>query len=521
MGIVHDQMLYFDWAKGQSGSGQFDYGKAAYSFEAFTGELAESWKVPEIGVWVLQIRRGVRFALNPNSEASRLANGRELTADDIVWNVRRYNNAPGWIQSSTLRSRPRIATTTTIEKTGPWEVTIKTPVDPWNAFFWTVWGGCAHMVFAPEVVEKYGPAPNGITDWRHMVGTGSFMLTDYVTQSVGTFKKNPNYYKKDPVGPGKGNQVPYVDTLKIFNIPDVSTRMATVRTGKGDWVSVVPQEDALSLLRTKPDLKFKNYIPGSDVVAMRVDKPELPFKDIKVRHALMMATNFDAIKNDLYRGNAEIESFPVIPDYTDLFLPMKDNPASVQALYKYNPERSKQLLAEAGYPNGFKTKMIVENIALAMDEATVLKAMWAKIGVDVEIQPRETAVYDSILLGTQEELRLTRGSHATLLTSILDLPPARTPSANIKDDHTEDVYQEMQRNVFVNMPKVYDLYRQYVPYIREKAWVIPMPSPYSYTIWQPWVKNHYGEQGNFNFFPLWFPYVWIDQDLKEQMTGRR
>ena len=521
MGIVHDQFLYFDWAKGMAGSGEIDWGSGIQRFEDFTGEIAESWETPEIGTWILKIRRGVHFALNPASEASRLVNGREFTADDAVWNIRRYHTDPAYPNASTRISYPALAKAVTVEKTGPWEITVKTPVEPWTAFFWTIWGGCAQMMFAPEVLEKYGNGPNGITDWRHMVGTGPYMLTDYVSGSVATLKKHPNWYKKDPVGSGKGNQVPYIDTIKISVVPDLSTRLAVMRTGQGDWVSNIESEDARSLIKTTPRLKYKRFLPAGGTVPMRVDRQDLPFKDKRVRQALMMATDFEAMKNDLYAGDAVIDNWPAPVAYTWLHVSMKDMPESVQALYKYNPEKAKQLLAEAGYPKGFKTKIVVESISARMDVAAVLKAMWGKVGVDLEIQPKESSVFNSILSGTQEEMILRYSASPPLLTSVIDMTPGRGTLWRISDPVVLAAYDEMQKYVFLNMPKVDEIFRKTVPYIVEQAWWIASPTPYSYTIWQPWVKNHYGELGTFNFFPLWFPYAWIDQDLKEQMTGRR
>ena len=88
----------------------------------------------------------------------------------------------------------------------------------------------------------------------------------------------------------------------------------------------------------------------------------------------------------------------------------------------------------------------------------------------------------------------------------------------IDDSRIEATSQEMQKYVFINMPKVEQLYRSLVPYIMEQAYHIPRPTPYSYTFWQPWVKNHNGE---IPIYSQWAKYVWIDQDLKEKMTGRR
>jgi hypothetical protein len=72
------------------------------------------------------------------------------------------------------------------------------------------------------------------------------------------------------------------------------------------------------------------------------------------------------------------------------------------------------------------------------------------------------------------------------------------------------------------MAKADALFRKVVPYIAEQAYVIPRPTPYSYTIWQPWIKNYHGEKtSGILTLDMWPQHVWVDQDLKEQMTGRR
>ena len=81
---------------------------------------------------------------------------------------------------------------------------------------------------APEVIQKYGNQLN----WRNSVGTGPFVLTDFVSGSQATLTRNSSYWDKDPVGPGKGNQLPYIDGIKMLVLPDPSTRLTAMRTGK-------------------------------------------------------------------------------------------------------------------------------------------------------------------------------------------------------------------------------------------------------------------------------------------------
>ncbi|MBI4284143.1 MAG: ABC transporter substrate-binding protein [Chloroflexi bacterium] len=519
-GLVYEQFIAQDWAKGLAGSGEVDFGAGINRLEGYGSKLAESFEMPEIGTYLIKIRRGVHWALNPASEASRLVNGREFTADDAVWSVVRNTSSP---TANILASQPGTAKAATIEKTGAWEVTLRTPVDPMAGWFWILYGGNSQHMWAPEVTQKFG----NMQDWRNAVGTGPFMITDFVPGSVLTMIKNPNYWGNNPAGPGKGDHVPYVDMVKILIVPDLSTRLASMRTGKADWLSEIEWEDATGLIKTNPKLQSKKYLPSSLGVAMRLDKPDLPFKDKRVRQALMLATDFQALKNDLYGGNAEILVWPSGPNYPNLYVPMEKLPDDVQTLFKYNPERAKQLLADAGYPRGFKTKMIVQNTSTHLDPAATFKAMWAKIGVDVEIQPRESAVYTSITrtanaveetiftggsLGTFPQyptLNFVRGPHPSNVGRIND-PPGTNPAI-------EAAFQEMQKNIIVNMPKVDQIYRELTPYLLEQAYFIPRPSPYTYTLWQPWVKNHYGATAA----GFWIIYAWVDQDLKEQMTGRR
>ncbi len=516
--LVYEQLLYPDWSKGAAGSGQYDLGlQGVIPIEAWGPQLAESWKIPQVGTWVFKLRKGVRYGLNPASEASKLVNGREFTADDVVYNVRRFTTDPAFVNANIRRSLPAMAAATTIEKTGPDEVTLKTPVDPWNGFFWIVWGGTSTSMAAPEVVKKYG----SVSDWRNAVGTGPYMITDHVAGSATTFAKNPNYWGKDPVGPGKGNQLPYADSVRLLQVPDVSTRMAAVRTGKADWATGVEWYDTESLLKTNPQLQIKRYLPYGRSISMRQDKADLPFKDIRVRQALTMATDFNSIKNDLYKGQAEILVYPLPPIYTWLHTPMEKLPRTVQDLYTYNPEKAKQLLKEAGYPNGFKTTMIVQSTSNEIDSASVIKAMWAKVGVDVELQPKELTTYSAI--GTArswEDTYMGAAGVSTLYTTILSLAGYRGVSLTdvVKDQRAIDTYEQMQKYVFVDMPKVDELFRNLVPYLMEQAYVIPRPVPYSATIWQPWLKNYHGEKtSGILTLDLWPQQVWLDQALKKSM----
>jgi peptide/nickel transport system substrate-binding protein len=518
--LTNESMLHGDWARGAAGTGEVDWIYGHHGVEYYTGSLAESWEVPEVGTLVFHIRKGVHYGLNPASEASRLVNGREFTGDDAYFNFKRYSTDP---RSNMLVTQRAMAATTVVTQPDKWTVVVKTPADPWTGFLF-FGTGFASQILLPEVIQKYG----NMQDWRVSVGTGPFMMTDFVQGSQATLVRNPNYWDKDPVGPGKGNQLPYIDKVNLLIIPDVSSRLAAIRTARADWVTAVEWEDGAGLIKGNPKLQYKQYLPDTPyVIGMRTDKPDLPFKDKRVRQALMLATDFEAIKKDFYGGQAEILIWPIIKakGFEKAYVPMEKQPEAVRALYSYNPTKAKQLLADAGYPNGFKAKVICQSIVAQVDPLSAIKAMWAKVGVDLELQPKEYAVWISIQQSRAHEEMLVRpGAGIYGYANMINFRGGSYFNVSyVNDPHIEEVYAEMQRNVLINQDKADQIHGDLMPYLLEQAYVVPWPTPYSYTIWWPWIKNYHGETiiGHSAGNVSWLTWAWVDQDLKEAMTGRR
>jgi peptide/nickel transport system substrate-binding protein len=192
----------------------------------------------------------------------------------------------------------------------------------------------------------------------------------------------------------------------------------------------------------------------------------------------------------------------------------------VQDLFKYDPNKAKQLLAEAGYPNGFKTTVASSNDPQLLDELSVYQSMWAKVGIDLTIDPRDASAFTAFMLTRQYEQLLYRPL-ATSMSVALAFMPYRGPSTSnpsyIDDPlgsapEIDSIYKEVSDNVFVDWPKTYAAFKELKPVLLENAYVIPRPTPYIYTLWWPWVKNYYGMQTT-----AFVRYAWVDQDLKKSM----
>lgn len=387
-----------DWAKGPAGSygtKEAEWVASTNIREIRTGYLAESvnWAVDADGktvTAVLKVRQGVHFA-QPKTDAGKLVNGRELTADDIAFNMTARmtdSRAMAYLFSPFMRSLKAT-------KTGPWEVSITLPIADFPNGILRLLDGS--LMFAPEVLQKYG---NDMAYWSNVVGTGPYTITDFVAGSIVVDDRNPNYWLKDPVGPGKGNQLPYVDRVKYLIIPDLSTREAALRTAKLDQMAGFVPEAAAQMRKLAPALKEGPGGWGAEPhLFMRTDKA--PFNDIRVRRALMMATDFDTLNKSLYSRQAQILTWPYwkSKEYAPLYLGLDDPEmsASVKELYSYNPDKAKALLKEAGLPNGFKTELVLWSTTSTVDFFTTIKAMWARVGVDITLSLKDTVVLNNIL----------------------------------------------------------------------------------------------------------------------------
>ena len=519
--MTNEALWQGDWTKGPAGgygTGETDWGLSEDVLSRKRGNTVESWKwsadfEKNEGTIVYQLRQGIHFGLNPRSDASKLVNGREVTADDVVHTLKLLttdNRTYCYASTPELRSA-------VITKTGPREVTVKTTTDALMTGLSRLgyWG----RVEPPEVLAKYGT----MQDWANSVGTGPFMLMDYVRGSAATLDRNPAYWDKDPLGPGKGNQLPYVEHVKYLVIPDLSTQLAALRTGKIDQMRNINWEDAGAMQKSTPALRvFQEPMFGAMEIHMRQDKP--PFSDVRVRRALMMATDLDAIRKSVNGGLGEIHTWPWPPSkaYADVYVPLDDPsiPNSVRELYVYSPDKAKGLLRDAGYPTGFKTTALVTSEEV--DYYSILMDMWRKVGVDLELMIREGAVKNSLLGSKQHPAISSSGvSQAVMYFSGPNFTGSGLGNIGmINDPKVNETMQRIRKTMITDEKAAMHIWREFMPYFLDQAFVIPRPLAPVYNFWWPWIKNYSGEiQIGYGLasFDTWTRWVWIDEALKREM----
>ena len=276
--------------------------------------LAVSWHVDEGDTkrWIFELRRGVKWH-----------DGCEFTADDVVWNMRYTadDKAPEFNPAQFAQTRPYLTTFAGVEKIDDHTVAFKTKVPdslfPYEISYVLMISPCR----AKEV--KY--------DWTQYAlkpsGTGPYKFDKFVAHQRLELVPNPDYWDKA--------RVPKQDRLVVIPMPEASTRTAALLSGEVNWIEA-PSPDAVDRLKSAGMQIITRIYPHNWSYQLNFVKG--PFTDKRVRQAANYALNRGEVK-ELLNGLALEEYATVTPS-----TPYYGHPVE----YKYDPDKAKALLKEAG-----------------------------------------------------------------------------------------------------------------------------------------------------------------------------
>lgn len=507
LSYTSEELFGGDWGKGLSGTGEVSW--QTYGFSGLVGHsprLCESYEIVDGDTIIYYIRKGIYWHNKPP------VNGREFDATDVVYNFERGLRLARSYLNITMTQAERPLSIELVDK---WTVRVVMP--PGIAGKWLEQSGELMVLMPREVDEEWGD----MNEWTRVIGTGPFTIYDYVDGSSLTLIRNPHYWMNDPVYPE--NQLPYVDYVKINIIPDASTRIAALRTGKVDALTLT-FDDAEDVLATTPDLMYIE-VPNTAPSLVFMDLRKEPYSDIRVRRALQIGVDQKTISDSFYSGHSEWYSFPLLPmpEHSDMWTPLEEMPDSVQELFGYDPDEAKRLLADAGYPSGFKAKVVCWSDYV--DMLSIFKDYWSKIGVDLELDVKEYSVWQSQITSKTYDDMIVRGLSGSSTAHKLytyrggEEGPVENLSM-VESEICDETYTAMLDNYFEAEVRR-GMFRDLVPYILDQVWMIQMPTAHLFNFWWPWVKGYTGEicVGYYDI-GNWPIYTWVDQDLKAEMTGK-
>lgn len=313
--------------------------------------MAESYENVSPTEWVFHLRKGIEFH-----------NGEPFNAEVVKWNVERAMDPDE-------KRDPKYEVFNGAEVIDEYTVKILTD-EPDPTFVGLL---PRFYMLPPQYMEEVGY--DGFVE--HPVGTGPYKFVERVRDSHITLVANEEYWRGAPA----------IKDVVWRVIPEASTALSALMTGEVDVVAKLSPDD-VEIVEGNPDLYVADTVSARGLVGQLFpDSPQgtgEPLKDIRVRQALNMAVNVQSYIDNILGGYAQRVSTympPITFAYNEELEP-----------YPYDPERAKELLAEAGYPDGFELKMDAPStfiVPKVMEVAQAIAADFQEIGVELTIRPVE------------------------------------------------------------------------------------------------------------------------------------
>ncbi len=292
-------------------------GRLVIDSSVIEGHFSESWTVSEDGLqYTFKLREGVKSAF-----------GNEMTSADVVWGIEKSKP-----QKRTGAFLMRVARISDVEALSKYEVrfTLSKP----NRIFLKVLAIYSPTIYDSTEVKKH------ITDedpWAlkwlatHTAGFGAYHLQSLRPGEGAVFVSNPNYFYDQP----------HYQRIVYREVPSPASRAALIKAGQVQWAQSIPTLQVTDLIED-PNVKVEQD-PGTGSVKLLMHAKMKPFDDVRVRKAVRLAVDSNAINAAVFQGLGTPASSALAPAFE----------GSIDVYNaEYSPEKAKALLAEAGYPDG-------------------------------------------------------------------------------------------------------------------------------------------------------------------------
>ncbi len=343
--------------------------------------LLSRWEASEDAkVWTLHLRQGITFN-----------NGDALTSEDVLFTFKQWLDPS--LGSSMLGLLTYIKSSDDIEKIDDYTLRLylqkPTITLPEQLFHYPAI--ILHRSFEGDFTQQ-------------PIGTGPYLLEHYAVGEQAQFRRRHDYWRPG----GDGQPLPYLDQLS-YRAMDRETAIAAIQTAEIDTFHQPLLADWLQL-QDYPDLRLQSVATANAyILKMRVDRE--PWTDPRVRNALKKCQDRQRSLQQIFQGEGQLSidahMAPAHPDYVAIEIP------------PYDPEGSRALLAEAGYPEGLTVTLVTKNDELEPALAQALKETAAAGGFEIQLDITDPESYWS--RWTEVDFGITAWSHRPLATMVLSL----------------------------------------------------------------------------------------------------
>lgn len=421
-----------------------------HGYPKVIGDLAKSWAVSEDRMtWTFTLHQGVKFH-----------DGSELTSADVKASWDRIVSPPEGVVSPRKSDFQFIKS---IEAPDP--STVVFHLHYAAASFLTGIAHPANFIYAKKYLDQD-------VNWykNNTMGTGPFKLKKYVRGATLELERNPNYWKQG---------LPYMDGIKYFIIKDDNARAKSIRSDRTDVEFRGFNPTEIEAMKNQLGDRVAIGYPGTPVhwgVAINVDKK--PFDDERVRKALSLAID----RYDMAKIIGPLTSLDQVGGFQPPGSLGALTPEELQQLPGFSKDHAasmaeaKRLLAEAGYPNGFKVVLTNRSVKLPyIDFGVYLISTWKKIGVEAEHKIEESATWSKTRLTRDFELLVdpfgfaAAGDPDEVMAKFLSDSPENW--GRYKDPVVDDLFEKQK--VETDEQKRVQLVKEMQKRIIEKTWEIP------------------------------------------------
>ena len=404
--------------------------------------LAESWTPnPKAKTITVKLRKGIKFH-----------DGTSFNASACKWNLEKFINAKR-AELSGVKSIDIIDDYTLRINLADWDNTLNVGI-----------GYFAGPQISPTAWQKAGSTDKDRDEWvqNNPVGTGPFQFVSRQRDVKQVYKKFDGYWQK-----GK----PYLDGIEWNFVADPFVLQASFKTKELDVLWNIPPLAAKDLKASGADVTELRTGLGLMMIGIMANSalPDSPFAKLKLRQAISYALDRKAIVDTVYYGFAVATQQWGIPNG------FWANPNFKG--YPYDPAKGKQLVAEAGYPTGVKTTLLVLNVPEQVTAATAIQGMLAKAGINVELDVADNGRYRKLTSETHFE-GLCYSTHRA--DSDLAIVMPRQLGANGPILAKNIIHPEKIENLLVDAKKAPDQKSK-----REQIWKLQQTVFGEYSIFSP------------------------------------
>ena len=318
--------------------------------------------------------------------------------------------------------------------------------------------------------------------------------------------------------------MPYADKVEYIIVNDPAAITSLMRSGQADFIGfglnshLTSVDAAVNLQKTNPDLVLHPFAYRSET-AINWNNQKPPFNDIRVRQAINMAIDFEAIAENYMQGWGDASPVGGVGKAVlGYFMPYEEWPEEVKQYYRFDPEAAEKLLDEAGYPrgeDGVRFKTIYEHYEFFdLGYYQIAMDYLRQIGIDVEIQAitRNDMIQKALkheFLGMRSDVWAAEYQSATATIAMYWSQNGWRP-VNINDAMFDEYYENALNATTAEEQKKW--MRMADMRVTEQLWSVRGPISPLFGATQPWIKgyNGEGELGAMNRVNI-FIYMWVDK----------